>query len=66
MKKYHYKDTKVIEKSTSFIIKNCKTKNEAKKLTGKLNGGSGLRLGIEGAYSVAGNPHLGVKLSLRL
>jgi hypothetical protein len=29
-------------------------------------GGSGLRLGIEGAYSVAGNPHLGVKLSLRL
>jgi uncharacterized lipoprotein YehR (DUF1307 family) len=43
MKKYHYKDTKVIEKSTSFIIKNCKTKNEAKKLTGKLNGGSGFQ-----------------------
>lgn len=29
-------------------------------------GGSGLRIAVEGAYSLAGNPHLGVKLSFRL
>lgn len=29
-------------------------------------GGSGLRIAVEGAYSLAGNPHLGAKLSLRL
>lgn len=41
MKKYHYTKNKVIEKSTGFVIKNCKTQVEAKALTGKLNGGCG-------------------------
>lgn len=41
MKNYHYKNTKVFEKSTGFTIKVCKSKEEAKKLTGRLNGGAG-------------------------
>lgn len=41
MKKYHYTKNKVVEKATKFVLKICKTQDEAKILTGKLNGGSG-------------------------
>lgn len=41
MKKYKYDDKKVIENSTGLIIQVTKSKEEAKTLTGRLNGGCG-------------------------
>lgn len=41
MKKYHYTKNNVIEKSTKFVIKKCKSALEAKKVAGQLNGGCG-------------------------
>lgn len=41
MKNYRYDKNNIIEKSTSFVIKKCKLKEEAKLICGKLNSGCG-------------------------
>lgn len=41
MKKYKYDDKKVIENSTGLIIQVTKSKEEAKNIVGRLNGGCG-------------------------
>ena len=41
MKKYRYDGDKVIELATKFVLKVCKTRDEAKNLVKKLNSGSG-------------------------
>ena len=41
MKKYRYDNTRVIETSTKYVIKKCASREDAKKLAGKLNGGTG-------------------------
>lgn len=41
MKNYMFEGLKVIEKTTKYVIQKCKTKEAAKKLCGRLNGGCG-------------------------
>lgn len=41
MKKYKYDGVKVIENKTGYVIKKCKSKQQAKETCGRLNGGCG-------------------------